>query len=229
MKKVFLSLAVVAALTVVSCKNNAEADAAAADSAATEAVDSAAAATEEVVDSAAATVDSAAATATEAVKDAAAAGAEKAVDAAADAAKAAVKKDQAMLEKGEAEIKATDEYKTIEGYKCRKYIYENDKYISELWVTNDNKLDYVKMNNALFNVFANSKDPNQNAYYKAGMKGFTIQTHMMPKDKRMQECIMTMKDIKLGSVPAEMFSTAGYEITDMPSIRNMWDSFKEEN
>ncbi len=144
-------------------------------------------------------------------------------------AKSAVKKDQAMLEKGEAEIKATDEYKTIEGYKCRKYIYENDKYISELWVTNDNKLDYVKMNNALFNVFANSKDPNQNAYYKAGMKGFTIQTHMMPKDKRMQECIMTMKDIKLGSVPAEMFSTAGYEITDMPSIRNMWDSFKEEN
>lgn len=55
MKKVFLSLAVVAVLTVVSCK---KADAAPADDAAA------------VVDSAAVVVDSAAATATEAAKTA---------------------------------------------------------------------------------------------------------------------------------------------------------------
>jgi len=69
MKKVFLSLAVIAALTVVSCKQadaNAEATA---DSTAVEAVDTAAAA----VDTAAAAVDTAAAK----VEDAA-----KAVDAA---------------------------------------------------------------------------------------------------------------------------------------------------
>jgi hypothetical protein len=58
MKKVFLSLAVVATLTVVSCKQ-AEAPAAdAVDSTAVEAIDSAAV----VIDSAAAVVDSAAAT-----------------------------------------------------------------------------------------------------------------------------------------------------------------------
>ena len=57
MKKVFLSLAIVAALTVVSCKQ-AEAEVeATADSVATEVVEEAA----PVVDSAAATVDSAAA------------------------------------------------------------------------------------------------------------------------------------------------------------------------
>ncbi len=70
MKKVFLSLAVIAALTVVSCKQadaNAEA---AVDSTATEAVDTAAT----VVDSAAKVVDSAATAvegAADAVKDAA--------------------------------------------------------------------------------------------------------------------------------------------------------------
>jgi hypothetical protein len=59
MKKVFLSLAVVAALTVVSCKQAETAPAEEAiDSAAVEAVDAAA----EVVDSAAVVVDSAAAT-----------------------------------------------------------------------------------------------------------------------------------------------------------------------
>jgi hypothetical protein len=63
MKKVFLSLAIVAALTVVSCKQ-AEGDAAAAVDSTAAVVDSAA----EVVDSAAAVVDSAATKVTEEVK-----------------------------------------------------------------------------------------------------------------------------------------------------------------
>jgi uncharacterized protein YcfL len=68
MKKVFLSLAVVAALTVVSCKNASENAEAAADSAVV-AVDSAATEAVETVDSAAAAaVDTAAAAATEAVE-----------------------------------------------------------------------------------------------------------------------------------------------------------------
>jgi len=57
MKKVFLSLAVIAALTVVSCKQAEATDAAAADTTAVEAVDTAAAA----VDTAAVAVDTAAA------------------------------------------------------------------------------------------------------------------------------------------------------------------------
>ena len=56
MKKVFLSLAIVAALTVVSCKNSENTAEAAVDSTATEAVDTAAAA----VDTAAAAVEGAA-------------------------------------------------------------------------------------------------------------------------------------------------------------------------
>ena len=57
MKKVFLSLAVVAALTVVSCKQAEATDAAATDSTTVEAVDTAATA----IDTAAAAVDTAAA------------------------------------------------------------------------------------------------------------------------------------------------------------------------
>ena len=68
MKKVFLSLAVIAALTVVSCKNASENTEAVADSAAA-VVDSAATEAVETVDSAAAAVDTAATEAVEAVKE----------------------------------------------------------------------------------------------------------------------------------------------------------------
>ena len=56
MKKVFLSLAVIAALTVVSCKQAEATDAAATDSTAVEAIDTTAAA----IDTAAAAIDTAA-------------------------------------------------------------------------------------------------------------------------------------------------------------------------
>jgi uncharacterized lipoprotein NlpE involved in copper resistance len=68
MKNLFLSLAVIATLTVVSCKNAAESAEAVVDSTAVEAVEAVAPA----VDSAAVAVDSAAATAVEAVKEVAA-------------------------------------------------------------------------------------------------------------------------------------------------------------
>ena len=71
MKKVFLSLAVIAALTVVSCKQAAATDTPAADTTTVAAVDTAAA----MVDTAAAKVDTAAAkvdAAKDAMKDAAA-------------------------------------------------------------------------------------------------------------------------------------------------------------
>jgi hypothetical protein len=39
---------------------------------------------------------------------------------------------------------------------------------------------------------------------------------------------MIFKNIKMGSVPDEMFNTSGYEITQMPSIRDMWNATKDE-
>jgi GLPGLI family protein len=40
-------------------------------------------------------------------------------------------------------IKTTNEYKTIEGYKCRKYIYESEDAVSILWITKDINMNYL--------------------------------------------------------------------------------------
>lgn len=144
------------------------------------------------------------------------------------AVKSGMEKNNKLLEDGDATITATDEYKTIEGYKCRKYLYEDQNYKSEMWVSNSVGIEHFKFNKAVFSAFANSKNPNNNAYYKAGMNGVVIQTHMYPKGGRSEEAIMTMKNIKADYAPDEMFSTAGYEITVMPSMKDMWKSANEK-
>ncbi len=141
--------------------------------------------------------------------------------------KGAVKKDENMMKNHEASVKETNEYQTIEGYKCRKYLYENEKYRSEIWITNDLKIDYKKFNSSMSSIFSTQPTGN-NEYYKAGMKGIMIRTHIFPIDKRMDETIMTMKNFKLGSVDQSKFSTEGYKVEKMPSIRDMWNNYKDE-
>lgn len=138
-----------------------------------------------------------------------------------------VEKSNKMMEDGDATFTATDEYKTIEGYKCRKYIYEDQNNKSDMWICNNVGIDHIKYNRAAYSVFANSKNAGNNAYYKAGTNGVVIQMHMYPKG-RGEEAIMTMKNIKPGVAPEEMFSTAGYEVTQMPSLKDIWKSAKED-
>lgn len=143
-------------------------------------------------------------------------------------ARAAVNKENEMLKNGDAELKATDEYKTIEGYKCRKYEYRNQKYISDIWITNDVKFDYNHYNRALASVYS-TQPYAQMEYYKSGMKGIAIQIHTISDDPRIGESILTMKNIKTGSINESAFSTEGYTIEKMPSVRDMWNSFKKED
>ncbi len=142
--------------------------------------------------------------------------------------KSGVEKSNKLLEDGDATITATDEYKTIEGYKCRKYQYEDQNYKADMWVSNSIGIEYLKFNKAIYSAFANTKNPNNNAYHKAGMNGVVIQNHMYPKGGRSEEAIMTMKNIKANYAPDEMFSTAGYEITVMPTMKEMWKSANDE-
>ena len=143
--------------------------------------------------------------------------------------KNSLEKNNKMLEDGDITIKPTDEYKTIEGYKCRKYLYEDLNNTADMWICNSIGFDYLKYNNAVFSVFGANKSEHNNAYYKAGINGVVIQNHMMPKGGRGNETILTMKNIRANYAPDEMFSTAGYEITKMPSMRDLWNSAKEED
>jgi hypothetical protein len=60
------------------------------------------------------------------------------------------------------------------------------------------------------------------------MNGMLIQNHMIPKQNKQDECIMTFKNIKLGNVPDAMFSTTGYEVMKMPSFQDMMNNASED-
>lgn len=135
-----------------------------------------------------------------------------------------MEKSAKSLDNGDASLTPTEEYKTIEGYKCRKFLYEDSDYKSEMWLCNKLDMDYNQLNRAFTSLFSVSPSPGQNAYQKAGLNGAVIQMHMMPKDNKMEESVITMKNIKAGNVPEEMFSTAGYEITKMPTMRDVWNN-----
>lgn len=144
------------------------------------------------------------------------------------AVKNAVNKNNKMMADGDATITPTDEYKTIEGYKCRKFLYEDQNNKMNMWVSKEVGMDYIKFNKAAASAFANSKNVNSDAYRQAGIDGVVVQTHIFPKGGRQEEAIITMKNIRAGVAPDEMFSTAGYEISKMPSMKEIWKSANEE-
>lgn len=139
-----------------------------------------------------------------------------------------VNKSDKMLEDGDATFVETNEYKTIEGYKCRKYLYEDMNSKSEIWITQEMPIDYVQYNRAFYSAFSSGKQAQQNSMYKSGKYGAMIQMHSYPKNGRTDESIITIKNIKPKHAPEEMFSTAGYDITQMPSIRDMWNDAKNQ-
>lgn len=137
-------------------------------------------------------------------------------------------KENQMLEDGRSEIRMTDEYKTINGYKCRKYIYDHPKYTAEMWVTQDklpvNASDFTF---GMANAMSGSQQSINTSYYSKIKGGVCIQTHLIPKDRHMQESIMTYSEFS-AQAPDQMFSTAGYELQEMPSLRDVWNNYKEE-
>ncbi len=144
------------------------------------------------------------------------------------AVKATVNKSSRDLTNGDAHITATEEYQTIEGYRCRKYLFEDQENKMDLWVSKDVGIDYQKYNRAAGSAFLQSKTPALDVYRQAGLDGVTIQTHIFPKSGRGSEAILTVKNIKAGGVSDEMFSTAGYEVTKLPSLKDIWKSANDQ-
>lgn len=145
-------------------------------------------------------------------------------------AKSAAEKNNKALKDGDVTLKATDEYKTIEGYKCRKYIYEDMNHRMDMWMANNVGIETVQLNQAMYSsaIYSSAKNVSNYAYQKASANGVAIQTHIYPKSPRQEESVMTIKNIKNGSVSDAMFSTEGYEIAKMPSLRDIWKTANEK-
>lgn len=113
-------------------------------------------------------------------------------------------------------ITPTDEWKTIEGYKCRKYLMETDEYTGHTWVTEEANIDYGK----LFSFF-NSGQKNNKVSPPAlkDLKGFAMETYTKSK-KGDVEVEMKVTNLTTGKVDENIFDTSGYNITDMSSLMN---------
>lgn len=105
----------------------------------------------------------------------------------------------------------TGETKTIEGYTCVKYTFEDDKHNSESWVAESIDIDVTQFAES-FNMGIKRGSVATNT---TGIKGLAMETITRSKDTQKAE-VMTIKisNLKIGSVDKAKFSTDGYEIQD---------------
>ncbi len=110
-------------------------------------------------------------------------------------------------------ITVTSETKTINGYNCTKYTMENGEYTGYMWMTKDVKWNYADFANKMGKMLSRG---NKGTMMKmdAGMTGFPVLVYQ--KEKNGKNAYETSySDIVVGNCNEDLFSTAGYEITDM--------------
>lgn len=109
-------------------------------------------------------------------------------------------------------VTATDESKVIDGYNCRKYLFENEDYTGYIWVTNDIKWPYAEM----ANLFGKMLGSQNSSFIKINgdLTGFPILAWQ--KEKKGKDSFETSyKNIETGKYNQVLFDTTGYEVTDM--------------
>ncbi|MEZ5045611.1 MAG: DUF4412 domain-containing protein [Chitinophagaceae bacterium] len=125
-------------------------------------------------------------------------------------------------------FKATNEFKTISGYRCQKYIVEAEETKSNMWLSKDKfPFSFLDIGFAMANAFGGTQALS-NAMYPKSTEGVLIQIEMYDKSQQEIESIITYSDFS-NNAPAAMFGTDGYEIQKMPSMRSLWDQYKNEN
>lgn len=119
--------------------------------------------------------------------------------------------DKANEGKGVSDFKITEtnETKTILGYRCRKYIGENDEYRTESWITEDIPQINQRLTMALV---AKSSRYAQNtaAYYPEN--AFVLESTMFNKKKKET---YHMKVIEVKPNESRALHTSDYQVTDM--------------
>jgi len=109
------------------------------------------------------------------------------------------------------QITETSEYKTIDGYKCRKTNEINKTSTSEIWTTEDINVNFSKVANA-FAYLSKKKGGSLGPNY--GLKGFPIEIITTENGDGFVSTIH-YTDIKAGPVDESIFDLTGYKVTDV--------------
>lgn len=126
-------------------------------------------------------------------------------------------KDNDVNQDGQAMMpKATGEYKTIQGYRCQKYVYEDDKMTVESWMTDEVSISMMDIANAM-------NAQNQNTMQMEAMKeyqGFVLESKTTEKGKD-KSYVMRFLDVEEGGQDVALFDLSGYQVMKMPNIGGM--------
>lgn len=113
----------------------------------------------------------------------------------------------------EPKIIITQEYRTIDGYKCNKVIAQTEEVTTDLWLTQEAGLSYSD----LYKIFNSTKNtPGARSALPAlkNVKGFPIEIVSKEKSKD-GNVVVKIKNISRAKVDAQVFSMDGYKVVDM--------------
>jgi len=121
--------------------------------------------------------------------------------------------DKAAEKIAEPKVVITQEYRTIDGYKCNKVIAQTEETTAELWLTQEAGLSY----NDLYKIFNSTKGtPGARSALPQvkDMKGFPIEIISKEKSKD-GNVVVKIKNISRAKVDPKVFSMDGYKQVDM--------------
>ncbi len=112
-------------------------------------------------------------------------------------------------------VTRTNETKQILGHTCRKYLVEDDENNTTAWVAEDIDISFEQMfQNLDFKSGGKGVSEMRKQY---NMKGFPLESETVSKKKN-EKSVAKFTELKIGTVDKSAFSTAGYEVTEMPDV-----------
>ena len=109
----------------------------------------------------------------------------------------------------------TNETKDIDGYTCKKYIYEDDKATTTSWVTQEIK---GNMGGIMNLVSIKNKGKNQDISNQLSkMQGFMLESSSINKISG-EITTIKIKNIHLNTPEEKVFSTEGYQVQDLSNM-----------
>ena len=112
-------------------------------------------------------------------------------------------------------VTATDDYKTINNRRCRKYLVEDKEYDSTVWVAQDIDLDYGSFMNKMFG----SKGQKQKGGNFSAVTGVPMESHGVSKNGK-EEYRSIISDLSIGKIDRSIFDLSKYNIMSLPSFGN---------
>ena len=117
-------------------------------------------------------------------------------------------------------IKKTKEKRNVSGHVCKKIILTSDKYISEVWTTEELKLNLSYIYKLLSHCGLMSEFVRNGDWYKFNkINGMILE--VTSKNKSTDESYtMSISEIKTGVINNTFFSINGFLISDIPEGQN---------